>query len=244
MLRNDRFFARFWPAVAKLVSAHRAETRREVAGVLRLLPLRPSARILDIPCGFGRHAIELARTGFRVTGVDLSSKLLEKARRNAATQGINVEFKRGDMRRLRYRNRFDAVVNLFTSFGYFGEAGGLRVLGLFRRALRPKGWLLLHLVNRDWVLRVFRRQERVPMGDCVFTEDRSFDFATSIITSHMTMRRGSRVWRGTVRLRLYSCHELIRMLKRARFSRVRFFGDIAGGRLKPGSRWLVLLARR
>jgi len=242
--QTPRFFRTFWPLVAEPITAHRANTRREVRGVLDLVPLRPRARILDVPCGFGRHSIELARKGFRVTGVDICSKLLKEARRNAAARGVPVQFRCTDMRKLAYRNRFDAVLSLFTSFGYYGDAGDLRLLRTLRRALRPRGSLILHLVNRDWVMRNFQPRERVRMSNFVFSEERKVDFSQSVITSRMTLRRGRWVRQGTIRLRLYSCHELVRMLKQARFSKVKYFGDITGATLGPGSRWLVLVARR
>lgn len=136
---NERFFRRFWPVAGPAITAHTYESDREVESILRLLRLRPRARILDVPCGYGRHAVELARRGFQVTGVDISPKLLAQAREAARTRGVAAEFRRGDMRRLRYRQRFDAVLNLFTSFGYFGDREDLEVLKGFRRALRPGG---------------------------------------------------------------------------------------------------------
>jgi SAM-dependent methyltransferase len=224
-------------------------TKAEVRSLVRLLRLRPGARILDVPCGYGRHAVELARRGFRVTGIDISAALLAQARRAAADLGVEVEFRRGDMRRLGYRRRFDAVLNLFTSFGYFGDAGDLQVLRRFRRALRPAragepgGWLVLHLINRDWVMRHYRPGSRSRMGRFVVSEESAFDFATSVVTTRWSARRGRRVFRGTSRLRMYSCHELTRMLKSAGFSRAQAFGDFAGKPLSHDCRWMTLVAQ-
>ena len=86
--------------MAEVITPHRARTRREIRGLLKLMPLWRGARILDVPCSFGRHSIELARRGFRVSGVDISPKLLRAARRNAAAQGVQGEFRRADMREL------------------------------------------------------------------------------------------------------------------------------------------------
>ncbi len=241
---NQAFFCSFWPLVGPAVTTYLTGTGREVSSLLRLLRLRPGACILDVPCGFGRHSVELARRGFRVTGVDISPELLAQARRAAAAKGVAVEFCRSDMRRLAYRQRFDAVLNLFTSFGYFGDDGDLRVLRRFRRALRPGGRLLLHLVNRDWLLRNFQPRHRARMGEYLVAQKRTFDFETSVLIAEWTARRGRRVWQTTSHLRLYSCHELVRMLKQVRFSGVKFFGDLRGGPLSFDSRWLVLLARR
>lgn len=243
MAWNREFFRTFWPSVGPAVTAHRGGSRRDVGDLLRLLRLRPRARILDLPCGFGRHAVELARRGFRVTGVDISPALLAQARRAAAAAGVEVEFGRGDMRRLAFRGRFDAVLNLFTSFGYFGDAGDARVLGNFHQALRPAGRLLLHVVHRDWLLRHYQPQPgAVRMGSYAVIETRNFDFATSIVTTEWTARRGRRLWREQSRIRVYSCHELLAMLNAAGFSRVQCFGSLAGGPLRLDSRWLVALA--
>lgn len=244
MLWNQRFFRRFWPVVGPAITEQYAETDREVRSLLRMLRLRPGARLLDVPCGYGLHAVALARRGFCVTGVDISPELLARARKMAAARAVAVEFRRGDMRRLAYRQRFDVVLNLFSSFGYFGDDGDLRVLRKFRRALRPGGRLVLDLVHRDWLRRHFQPRGRARMGEYVVTEKRLLDFRTNILTLAWTARRGRRVQRGTVSLRVYSGDELARMLKQALFSKVKVWGD--WGRQPPdrNSRRLVLVAQR
>lgn len=244
MIGSKRFFRSFWPWVGPAITEHYADTGREVRGLLRLVRLRPRARILDVPCGYGRHALELAQRGFRVTGVDISPQLLARAREAAAASGVAAEFHRADMRRLRYRQRFDAALNLFSSFGYFGDAGDLQVLKKFRRALRPEGRLVLHLATRDWSLRKFQPRDRSRMGEYVVTQKRSFDFETSTLTMQWTARRGRQVRRGTVCLRLYSAHELVRMLKQARFSEVKVWGDWDRRPVALNSRRLVIVGRR
>jgi len=251
MISNHQFFRTFWPRVAPDVTAARPgmRTKAEVRFLVRLLRLRPGARILDVPCGYGRHAVELACRSFRVTGIDISAALLAQARHAAADLGVEVEFRRGDMRRLGYRRQFDAVLNLFTSFGYFGDAADLQVLRRFRRALRPAragepgGWLVLHLINRDWVVRRYRPGSRSRKGRFVVSEESAFDFATSVITTHWTARRGRQVFRGTSRLRMYCCHELMGMLRQVGFSRIQVFGDFSGKPLSLDCRWMTLTAR-
>src|SRR5206468_2227743 len=95
-------------------------------------------RILDVACGAGRHTIDLAKRGYRVTGFDLSSPLLAEARKAARTAGVKPTFVQGDMRRLPYRNAFEAAISMFTSFGYFDRPEEDRqVLRGIARALRP-----------------------------------------------------------------------------------------------------------
>lgn len=244
MTYNENFFRTFWPTVGPAITGAVTDTRAEVTSLLRRLRLRPGARILDVPCGFGRHAVELARRGFRVTGIDISPALIAQARQAATTNRVEVEFCRGDMRRLAYRRRFDAVLNLFTSFGYFGDAGDLKLLKKFHQALRPGGWLALHLINRDWVLRNFEAAGGQRMGGYLVAEKRTFDFDTSVLTCAWTARRGRRRWRGTTRLRLYSCHELLRMMTQAGFSGIRSFPGRRTAPARLDSRWLILLGHR
>jgi SAM-dependent methyltransferase len=118
------------------------QTRAEVDFLVRSLGLREGGRILDIPCGYGRHASELARRGFPVVGVDLSRAMIAEARRRW-TEGPRLRFLRQDMRRIVFRNEFDAVVNLYTSFGYFAPRENEAVLRRMAGALRPGGRILI-----------------------------------------------------------------------------------------------------
>ena len=101
-----------------------AETDREVAAIRELIEERNGLRILDVPCGWGRHSVELARSGFQVTGVDGSAYLLAEAGRRAAEAGVPIRLVHSDMRALPFKGEFDAVLCLFSSLGYFGRFGG------------------------------------------------------------------------------------------------------------------------
>jgi SAM-dependent methyltransferase len=119
-------------------------TRAEADLIVMSVGLRRGDRVLDVACGFGRHAAELARRGFDVTGVDLSAAMLAEGRRLHP----RVKFLKMDMRRLPFVAEFDAVINMFTSFGYFTPRENLATLRRMARALRPGGRLLID--HRDW----------------------------------------------------------------------------------------------
>src|SRR2546427_9467293 len=93
-------------------------TQREVDGIVNLLALPQGSRILDLCCGHGRHAIPLAQHGYQITGLDLSERLLERAEAEAEAQGVNIRWVHRDMKHVPFENEFDAVINVFTSFGY------------------------------------------------------------------------------------------------------------------------------
>lgn len=123
----------------------RKKTGQEIAFLRRILRLPRRSHILDVGCGVGRHAVELAKLGYDVTGVDISSRYLAEARRRARKQRVHAHFIRGDMRRLDFNKTFDAAINLFTSFGYFpSPSDDLKVLRGVCRALKPGGLFLYH----------------------------------------------------------------------------------------------------
>ena len=124
MVEPDSEWWRSWfgPGYLALYDDYLAErTPVEIDRLEALLAVRPPLRILDLPCGQGRHAIELARRGYDVTGVDLSPFLLKVAEERARADGIRVRWLAGDMRHPIVGESFDVVLNLFTSLGYFAD---------------------------------------------------------------------------------------------------------------------------
>lgn len=172
--------------------------------------LPTGSRVLDCPCGQGRHAHLLAEAGFIVDGLDYSRELLAVAR--ARGTGRALRFHEGDMRRLpaRWSGRFDAVVNLFTSFGFFDDPGDdRRVLAGFARVLRPGGLLVWHGGSRDGVMSRFLARDWWRTADgTLFGQERRFEPLSGVL--HVTS-----TWRGPVgdgerghRIRLYAASEL------------------------------------
>ena len=108
----------FWLAVEPVLFLQRrwSDAPAEVEGIISLLGLQSGMRVLDLCCGVGRHALEFARRGFHVTGVDRTQAYLDKASRQAVSEGLRAEFVREDMRAFCRPQAFDAAVNLFTSF--------------------------------------------------------------------------------------------------------------------------------
>lgn len=120
-------------------------TLTEVDGVIRLLNLKPKSKILDIPCGYGRHSIELTKRGFVVTGSELNVKHLSIAKKEARKNSAKIQFVKEDMRDIRYDSEFDAVINMFYSFGFFeSDENNFKVLQNFFKALKPNGQFLMH----------------------------------------------------------------------------------------------------
>jgi SAM-dependent methyltransferase len=209
----DRFFDADYVALLRDTSPP-SKTRREVDFVVRALRLPPGARILDVPCGYGRHAAALARRGFRVVGIDLSRAMIAEARRRW-TEGPRLRFIQKDMRRLRAAGEFDAVINMYTSFGYFSARENVAVLRRLTGALRPGGLILID--HRD-PAHDARLPQRLwyPAGPHRYVlEDRRFDRRTNVTRSDWLIvpsgRRGA--IRKTTRFQEYSLPQWRRMFR-------------------------------
>jgi SAM-dependent methyltransferase len=123
------------------------EDQKEAEFIRKALKLRPGEEVLDLACGWGRHAIPLARRGIRITGLDCTERYIEKARRRAGD--LPAEFVVGDMREIDWEERFDAAYCFFTSFGFFDDETNSDVLRRISRALKPGGRFLIDTQNRE-----------------------------------------------------------------------------------------------
>lgn len=157
-----------------LVYKHRdvQGAKREVHTMISWLGLPAGANVLDLCCGMGRHSMALVEAGYKVTGIDLSDVLLREAH-NHDPEG-RVTWLKGDMRKLPLEGGFDAVVNLFSSFGYFEEdTEHIKVLKEIRRVLKPGGQFIIDFLNPSYTVKhLVPHSERVDEGQQI-TEERS-----------------------------------------------------------------------
>jgi 2-polyprenyl-3-methyl-5-hydroxy-6-metoxy-1,4-benzoquinol methylase len=219
---------------------------REVAEIVRMLDLQPSMTVLDAPCGHGRISTELAVLGAAVTGLDLMEHFLAAARETAATRGVEVDYRRGDLRELPVEGPFDAVLCWFTSFGYFGDEDNRRVLREFHRVLRPGGRLLIETLHHDGFVRgfvaaPFASVDRV--GEDLMIDESRFDSHTGCIETDRTVVRGGKVRTSHHSVRLLTIPEWRAWLTEAGFRDARFCGR-EGTELSVDSRRLVVTAAR
>jgi len=220
-------------------------TAQEVAGVVSMLSLKPGAQILDLCCGQGRHAVPLARNGYRVTGLDRSPYLLDQADLAAQDAGVRVRWVRGDMRWLPWREQFDACVNLFTAFGYFeDEQENEQVLHQVYGVLKPGGLFFLDVSNRDYyLLRLWPKGWR-RHGRAVILEETDFDPVTCRFTTTFTWADGGKWESLTHSVRHYTAPELVAMVKRAGLLPFATYGDFDGQDFDLHSKRLILLAQK
>jgi SAM-dependent methyltransferase len=223
------------------------QTMRETAFIESSLSLPPDGELLDVGCGYGRHAIELGQRGFRVTGLDLSLPLLIRAADEAQRRGLSVNFVHADMREMTYDSQFAAAYCVLTSFGYFDEETNLRVASSICRALKPGGRFLVEAVNRDYIMSDLPSRVWWEGDGCVVLEEVDFDFHTSRVLIRRSIVFGDgRQVENEISIRAYSLHELGRILRRAGFQVLDVSGSLAGKEpfLGAASRHVVIVCER
>lgn len=222
------------------------EDRHQVARLIELLGLPSGARVLDCPCGQGRHAHLLAEAGFDVDGVDLSAPLLARAR--ARGTGRMLRYRRGDMRHLppAWSGRFDAVLNLFTSFGFFADPrDDARVLREFARVLMPGGVLIWHGGDRDGVMAKFVARDWWTTADgTVVAQERHFDPLSGFLTVESCWRGPTVREDRTHRIRLYTPTQLADLMRDAGLVVEQSFDGFTDKPLGRRTSEMLLVARK
>lgn len=218
----------------------------EAALVRKVLALRRNHRVLDVCCGYGRHAILLAKAGMRVTGVDINPLFLRRARAAAKRAGVEIALIQSDVRSMELKPIFDAAVNMFTSIGYFeSEEDNFQVVARAAAALKPGGRLLVDTINRDRIVRSPQWQQWMPMGRGVVVETPAFDWNKGRLNSRRILvfpdgrRRETRF-----SLRLYTLAEMVVMFERAGLDVTHAFGDFAGTPYTVDSPRIVIAGRK
>jgi 2-polyprenyl-3-methyl-5-hydroxy-6-metoxy-1,4-benzoquinol methylase len=238
----DRRYLDFYPSLrsAPLATA-------DAAQVCALLELEPGASLLDLGCGTGRHSVALAQLGLRVTGLDLSSELLAQARATEAASGLTLRWLQRDMRELDGLGPFDAVVSLYTAFGFLGDEEDRRVLAAVARVLRPGGCFLLDVTNFLGYLTRFPPEVWHESETAVLRERNRYEPEQGLLLTERTayLKSGGRLELPTSRVRAYLPHELRARLHDAGFEILRMLGCLGEEPFDwSSSRSQVYLCRR
>ncbi len=219
----------------------------EAKAVLKLLELAKQSKVLDLPCGVGRHSIQLSKLGMKVTGVDITPEFLAEAQKRSRDAKATAEWVEGDMRTFCRQGYFDAVVNLYTSFGYFSDPkDDEKVLEKFFQSLRPGGKLLMDLMSREIFQRSMpHKSEKIQPDGSIIRSEHRFTQEGRWLENKWTYSSSTEPpTEAEVGLRLYSKEELCIHLAKAGFVKIETFGDFDGSPYSSSSVHLLVLAQR
>jgi len=247
MGRKKEWFETFFAGLCGQVLAgefDEAANQRQARTLKKVLGLRRGARVLDIPCGMGRLTLPLAKMGLGMTGVDLTASYIRRAKKDAKKAGAKIRYGVGDMRDIEFDGEFDAVVNWFTSFGYFSDEDNLMFLRKARKALRPGGETLIETLNKSWLVARFRPSEKEVAGGVTCVHRRRFDSRTSRCVDTWWLSNGRRREKHTIVLCLYDAKSMRALFRKVGFQDIRFFDSATLGRFTRHSKRMIAVARR
>jgi len=235
-------------------------TTEEVDFYIKAAKLKQSDEILDLACGHGRHSIELAKRGFvHVTASDYSEVFISKAIKDAKDAGVKISFIQEDMKKLPYKDKFNAVLLLFTAFGYFDDETNKDVLKQIQNSLKPDGRFLIDVVSGEAVIRRFEREgvpdrktglpliaRQVEMSGHITDESEWFDKEEQVLHSHREWLDEGKKKEYDYYLHVYTMQQYEQMLTGAGFIVDSTWGDTNGNPFSSvdDSSRTIILARK
>lgn len=220
---KDTFDQKYLDTYCDIVTPSR--TKEEADFLIALFQKYHVRSVLDTACGYGRHSIILAKHGFSVTGVDQSRYFIEKAK-SIPTTG-DVHFIKDDLRVFNPDRKFDAVINIFTSFGYFIDAEeNQKVLENIGRAVERTGILVLDLPNPNLVKKRCGKEGKKSIQ--ALSNGITLTTKEYIDKDALVIKRDWNDQSYTAYIRLFNLKEIETMLRKSGFEIIETFGSFGG----------------
>jgi len=218
-----------------------ALTLADVDFLEKTFDVKPGSRLLDVPCGNGRHSIELVRRGYRLTGIDLSDEFLAAARSE-----LDADWRKGDMRELGLEpSTFDGAFCFGNSFGYLDHAGAGAFLSALAGALKPGAKLVIETgVTAESILPTLVQKRWHRLGDLLVLSENRYDPWESCLNIDYTFVRDGTIETRPTASYVFTSAELRRMLDSAEFKTLAFHASVTGEPYQLGSPRLVIIAQR
>ncbi len=236
---TEEFFVKQGKTYMKTLESIRGRAVGQTEGVIKILGehgVPEDGTILDLCCGIGRHSVLLAEKGFTVVGVDISPDFIQRAKEIAEEEGVsdNCSFHLGDMRKLGevlQGEQFDAVINMFSSLGYYDDPTEVKILKGITAVTKPGGLLVIDAPNRDWIIKNFSRVnfDEEGEGQMRFVV-RTLNLETSVLENDWTFfeKKGDdlkHINSSMITHRILSLHEQIRFLSEAGWKYTEAYGN-------------------
>lgn len=239
----------FWNNYGPIMfdAARWAEAPDVAAHVCRIAGLSKGAKILDAGCGPGRISVELALQGLDVTGVDLIQSELDAAAETATDEGVDLELIQADLRTFKSEAKYDAAINLYTSFGYCDTMEeDVQILKNIFNSVKEGGFFILENLSREIAIKDFTEGEWFERAGKTVLTDFGVVGAWEGLRSRWILidnETGERIEHEFVQ-RLYSAVELKRIMLGIGFKSVEIYGDFDFSPYNQNARTMVVVARK
>jgi len=221
------------------------QTRVESDFIQKQLQLDSGAKILDVPCGNGRIALELAARGFNLTGVDLAAEFIGEAKTKSAERGLKIDWHNRDMRDLPWTTEFDGSFCFGNSFGYLDDVGNANFLKAVARALKPGARFVLDApAIAECLLPAFEDRRWFEIGGITFLSNSRYDHEQGRTFTEYSFIRDGKVDKRPASQRIYTYNELVRLLGDAGFDTISSYASLSEEPFKLGSQRLITVAKK
>ena len=221
------------------------QTKGEVDFIKKELGVSPPARILDVPCGGGRHSLALAAAGYQMTGVDISADFLKAARSATADRKLSLTWEQRDMRDLPSRNTFDGAFCFGNSFGYYDDIGNAEFLRAVAGVLKPGAKFILDTgALMEALLFSFQERNWYQIGNMKFLRNARYDPPTSRVETEYTIIRGGQTETKSALHRIFTYRELFELVAKAGFTNLQGYGGLNREPFVLGSKRLLLVVTK
>jgi len=221
------------------------QTQSEATFLQKALQISSGAEILDAPCGGGRLALELARRGYRMTGVDLADEFIREAQTKATECSLPIAWKQADMRNLDWPNAFDGAFCFGNSFGYFQDDGNVAFLNSIARSLKPRARFILETGTvAESILPRFKEEASYEIGNIHFELKNRYEPTQGRLYTEYTFVRDGKTEKRAGFHRVYSCSEIHRLLRETGLDGIESYGSLDFEPFKLGSPRLLVVASK
>ncbi|MDC7240225.1 MAG: class I SAM-dependent methyltransferase [Spirochaetales bacterium] len=237
----------FWKTYGPIMfdSERMEKSSYEAKKIIDICGLKPGDRVFDCCCGMGRHSIELAASGCSVTGMDLSRGYLDIARKEASERSVTVDFIHRDVRELEYNEEFNAVINMFTSFGYFDDPDeDLVLLKNLHRSLKPGGTLFMEMWGKEVLARDFEERTWFERDGIKILLEYSVDLNWTELCNRWLFYKDEKMTEYSFSHRIFSAAEMADLLWKAGFETIEIYGDFEEAPYDHKAKNLILAVRK
>lgn len=214
--------------------------------VCKIAGLKKGSKVLDAACGIGRISVELAERGLDVTGVDITSSVLEAAKDMAESQKLKIDFIQQDLRDFCIKDYFDCAINLYTSFGYCdSKEDDYKILKNIALSLKKDGIFIMECVSRETAIMYFTKGEQFERAGFTVNTEFSVKGAWEGLCSKWILTdKDNRKIEHEYTQRLYSAPQLRDKLLECGFTSAQVYGDFDYSPYNENARTMIIVARK
>lgn len=219
---------------------------KETEFVIKKSGIKKDSKVLDLACGQGRHSIPLAKRGIKVTAIDFSNFLINKAKESAIKSKASITFLKKDIRAYSKKNYFDLVILLGNSFGYFSDKDNERVIVNVNSSLKKGGKFILDLSNTPSLIKNIGEETNVqstPYGK-IISKTLSFNPETFHAKTQWQIIHNKKKTKFIGTLRFYTPPEINSLLKKHNFIIKKTYGSFNGEPYSPKTKRYIVIAKK